>query len=157
MKKILLIFSLTHAAFVLNAQTPNFKWAKQMGGGGSSITLDALGNVFMTGGFSGTVDFDPGPGTFNLSSAGSNDIVIQKLDSSGNFIWAKSLGGSEGDGSLSITADASGNVYTTGWFIGTADFDPGTGAFLLSAVGDRDNSVALRAAGRQPAQRQNAQ
>src|SRR5438552_13354363 len=43
--------------------------------------------------FYDTADFDPGPGTYNLTSAGSSDIFISKLDSAGNFTWAKRLGG----------------------------------------------------------------
>ena len=79
----------------------NFQWAKKMGGTsndyGNSIALDSGGNVYSTGYFQGTVDFNPGAGTFNLTSAGSNDIFISKLDASGNFVWAKQLGGTSSD------------------------------------------------------------
>ena len=57
-----------------------------------SIATDAAGNVFTTGRFEGTVDFDPGAGTFNLISAGNDDIFFSKLDASGNLVWAKRLG-----------------------------------------------------------------
>ena len=79
-------FSLSLLAFIgwsniLNAQ--NFQWAKSMGGTsgdiGRSIALDASGNVYTTGTFQGTADFDPGAGTFNLTSAGNRDIFISKL------------------------------------------------------------------------------
>ena len=54
-----------------HAQPVNFKWAKQMEGGiqaeGFSIAVDALGNVYTTGYFEGTVDFDPGVGVFKIS------------------------------------------------------------------------------------------
>ncbi|MBL4753319.1 MAG: SBBP repeat-containing protein, partial [Flavobacteriales bacterium] len=93
----------------------NFIWAKSMGGTSAklsrSITTDASGNVYITGYFeSSVVDFDPGPGTFNLSSNGLKDVFIQKLDALGNFVWAKSMGGTSNDLSYSITTDASGNV-----------------------------------------------
>ncbi|MEC8968690.1 MAG: SBBP repeat-containing protein, partial [Bacteroidota bacterium] len=69
----------------INAQ--NLEWAKSFGGTGSdwgrSITVDASGNVYTTGFFQGTADFDPGAGTNNLTSQGSNDVFIQKLDPSG--------------------------------------------------------------------------
>ena len=142
MKRIIFIILLTLAATILHAQSVNFKWAKQMGGtgadaGGSSVTVDAAGNVYTTGGFGGTADFDPGPGTYNLTSAGTYDMFISKLDSSGNFIWAKQLGGTGADAAgASIAVDADGNVYTTGGFVGTADFDPGPGVFTLSAIGN---------------------
>ncbi len=122
----------------------NFVWAKSMGGQavnqsyGRSISVDSSGNVFTTGNFYGTGDFDPGPGIFNLSSAGSADIFISKLDSSGFFVWAKRLGGNSDDIVYSNAIDASGNVYTTGNFYATGDFDPGPGIFNLSSAGNTD-------------------
>jgi len=120
----------------------NFVWAKQMGGAigdrGISITTDGLGNAYTTGRFQGTSDFDPGPGTFTLSPAGSYDIFISKLDASGNFVWAKQMGGATLEEGYSITTDGSGNVYTTGYFQGVADFDPAPGTFTLSSVGSDD-------------------
>ena len=60
---------------------------------GTSIAVDSSGNVYTTGYFEGTVDFNPRAGTFNLTSAGGSDIFVSKLDSSGNFVWAKNMGG----------------------------------------------------------------
>ncbi len=116
----------------------NFVWAKAMGGAfdalGSSIALDGSGNVYTTGYFGGTADFDPGAGVANLTTAVSNDIFISKLDASGNFVWAKAMGATSNDRGYSIALDGSGNVYTTGYFSGTVDFDPGAGvANLISA------------------------
>ena len=118
----------------------NFLWAKSFGGTSSdhgySIAVDSSGNVYTTGNFNGTVDFDPGAGTSNLTSAGNADVFVSKLDSSGNFLWAKSFGGTSFDISYSIAVDSSGNVYTTGYFSGAADFDPGAGTTTLTpAVG----------------------
>ncbi len=121
----------------------NFSWAKNFGGGAgynvaNSIALDASGNVYATGIFESTVDFDPGPGTFNLTSAGFGDIFVSKLDASGNFAWVKQMGGSNGEVGYSIALDASGNIFTTGQFGGTADFDPGAGTSNLTASGGGD-------------------
>jgi hypothetical protein len=120
----------------------NFVWAKAMGGTsedyGRSITTDASGNVYTTGTFRGTADFDPSSGTTNLTSAGNQDIFIQKLDASGNLLWAKAMGGTSVDYGYSITTDASGNVYTTGFFDGTADFDPSAGTTNLTSAGEYD-------------------
>ncbi|MFI5219580.1 MAG: SBBP repeat-containing protein [Bacteroidia bacterium] len=120
----------------------NFIWARGMGGYpndyGHSITTDAAGNVFTTGVFSSdTVDFDPGPGIFNLVNLGSGwDIFIQKLDSAGNFLWAKGIGGIDMEDIYCIKTDISGNVYTTGVFQSdTVDFDPGLGVYNLIQVG----------------------
>ena len=120
----------------------NLLWAKSLGGSGFdqgvSITTDALGNVYTTGDFDTIVDFDPGVGTLNLTSAGVSDIFIQKLDANGNLIWAKSMGGTSEDFGHAITTDALGNVYTTGWFSAIVDFDPGTGTLNLTTAGIYD-------------------
>lgn len=126
---------------ISNAQT--FEWAKSFGGVsndiGRSITLDTLGNIYISGYFESTVDFDPGPGTFYLTSAGGWDAYIQKMDASGNFIWAKSFG-STGiyDIVMHHALDVDGNIYSTGKFDGTVDFDPGVGSFNLTSAGVRD-------------------
>ncbi len=120
----------------------NFIWAKRMGGfiqdWGHSIAMDGSGNVYTTGFFAGTADFDPGAGTSNLTSAGWVDIFISKLDATGNFGWAKSIGGIYDDIAYSIAVDSSGNVYTNGYFSGTVDFDPGAGTSNLISVGGAD-------------------
>jgi hypothetical protein len=124
----------------LNAQ--DFDWAKSFGGTssdeGQSISVDALGNVYNTGYFQGTVDFDPGSGTSILTSLGSDDIFVQKIDAFGNLLWVKSFGGTSFDKGLSLNIDALGNVYTTGYFEGTVDFDPGTGTSNHTSTGPRD-------------------
>lgn len=120
----------------------NFLWAKQIGGilpdGGSSIAIDASGNLYITGEFDGTVDFDPNAGTYSLTSLGVSDIFILKLDAQGNFIWAKQMAGVLDDYGTSIAIDLSGNVYTKGTFQGTVDFDPGVGSYPLTADGSDD-------------------
>jgi hypothetical protein len=120
----------------------DFLWAKQIGGSGSDegfgITIDSDGNVYTTGYFEGTVDFDPGVGITNLTSAGGRDIFISKLDSNGNFVWAKRIGGASDDYGNRIFLDSSGNVYTTGLFGGIVDFDPGSGTNNLASNGSND-------------------
>ena len=105
---------------------------------GLSIATDNSGNVYTTGTFKVTVDFDPGQGGYNLISTGSEDIFISKLDSTGSFIWAKSFGNISVEKGLDITLDNSGNIYAVGQFTGTVDFDPGPGVFNLNSNGDYD-------------------
>ena len=123
-----------------------FVWAKQLGGTDSdqanSVAVDSSGNVYTTGSFSGTADFDPGAGTTNLTSAGSSDVFVSKLDSTGAFVWAKQFGGTGSDASNSVAVDSSGNVYTTGSFSGTVDFDPGGGTANLVSTGNGDVFVS---------------
>jgi gliding motility-associated-like protein len=120
----------------------NFVWAKSMGGtgtdNGNAIAVDVAGNVYTTGFFNNTVDFDPGAGTFNLISLGSAEIFISKIDTDGNFVWAKSAGGTDYQQANAITLDASGNVYTTGYFFGTTDFDPSPGTFNITPLTSED-------------------
>jgi len=96
------------------------------------IVSDGSGNIFVTGYHFGTTDFDPGPGTYNLSSNGLVDIFIQKIDSSGNLVWVYSFGSSGGDSGNSITIDNQGDIYITGTFRGTIDFNPGIGISNLT-------------------------
>ncbi|MBK9221011.1 MAG: SBBP repeat-containing protein [Saprospiraceae bacterium] len=143
--KIIILLIMCGVMGQLVAQDPNLIWAKQLGGAsldeGHSIIVDANGNVYTTGYFQGTSDFDPGPAIYNLTSnSGSYDIFISKLDASGNFLWAKRLGGANEDGGLSISIDLNGNVYTTGYFNGTVDFDPGPGIFNLIVTGNNGYS-----------------
>ena len=124
----------------------NFVWAKHMVDGNTSgfgfsyskglaITVDASEGVYITGVFSGTVDFDPGPGTANLTSVsvGEDDAFVMKLSSAGSFEWVKQIGATKAVEARSIAVDEEGNVCTTGHFNGEADFDPGVDKFFLLA------------------------
>jgi len=119
MKKLIFYFCLFLISIIsVNAQTPNWQWAKSAGGTGSAfgllVSTDAIGNVFMTGYFkSPTITF----GTTTLTNAGSNDIFIVKYDATGIVLWAKSVGGAYDDRGQSVSTDASGNVFMTGYFI----------------------------------------
>ena len=124
-------------------ETAVLQWATIAGGTGvetaGDVTIDAAGNIFTTGNFNGTVDFDPGAGVFNIT-APNGGVYISKVDSDGNLVWAKSLQGLLSAGIVNgyaIAVDALGNVYTTGELYGTADFDPGPAVFnMTSAVYD---------------------
>lgn len=133
--------------FTLNAPQPavfvtkldklgKFIWAKKFAGStvweSTSIAVDDSSNVYVTGWFLGTVDFDPGPGVLNLTSAGAEDIFIFKLDSIGNLKWVKQIGGGSNDISYGIAVDKNCFVYTTGSFFSTCDFDPGVNTFTLA-------------------------
>src|SRR5262249_14765317 len=104
------------------------------------ITADGSGNIYTTGSFSGSVDFDPsggkGHGKYALTSTGYPDIYVSKLDPNGNFAAATHVGGNVGgthasDRGVGITLDGAGNVYTTGEFTATTDFDPTAGTYYL--------------------------
>ncbi|MBA2611065.1 MAG: SBBP repeat-containing protein [Bacteroidetes bacterium] len=131
----------------------NFLWAGQVGdpSGGTTcqdIKLDATNNVYITGNYIGAVDFDPGAATYTIQPIGNSDIYIDKLDQNGNFVWARSMGGPNAESGMSITTDPAGNVYSTGYFTGPADFDPGAGASVLTGSVQTDIYISkLDAAG----------
>ena len=118
MKKLIFYSCLLLSSiFSVNAQTPNWQWAKSAGGTGyessTGVCTDASGNVFITGlFFSPTITF----GTTTLTNAGGMDIFIVKYDATGNVLWAKSAGGVYGERGQSVCTDASGNVFITGHF-----------------------------------------
>ena len=138
----LLLFITIFYTYQVDAQAPNYRWARSIGATsndqGKGIVTDQLGNVYITGEFRNTVDFDPGTSVFNLTSNGAQDIFIEKLDSSGNLIWAKNIGGTGGDQGNSITIDTAGNIFITGQFQHTVDFDPGVGISNLASTGSTD-------------------
>ena len=117
-------------------------WAKSFGGtdwdDAWGLATDGAGNVFVTGTFGLSGDFDPGPATATLSVA-SYGVYIVKLSSSGSYDWARAVGGASYDVGNSIAVDSLGNSYTTGYFDGVSDFDPGNGtATLTSNAGNQD-------------------
>lgn len=151
MKKVTFIIVLL-AAVRYGAYAQNFAWAKNYGGDGNvsifQILYDDSGNIYTAGNLSGTFDFDPGPGTYNLTSSGGPNVVIQKLTSEGNFVWAKNIdratwatgyGSAEG---LSFALSKEGNILLGGAFMGTIDFDPGAGTFELTSR--FDNAFLLK-------------
>lgn len=119
-----------------------FLWAKNIGSNyadkGKAITADANGNIYTTGTFNGLADFDPNAGKYELNYNGDLDVFVSKLDKLGNFVWAKNLGGLKNDRGYSIALDKAGNVYTTGDFNATADFDPSDRKYELTSNGETD-------------------
>jgi len=118
----------------------NYLWSIQIGGTDedipAQIKIDASGNVLINGWFySPEIDFDPGPSTANLISAGGCDIFFAKYDQNGNYLWAHNIGGAWFDGAHGLTLDLQNNVYVTGYFTGqNIDFDPGPGVVLLTSI-----------------------
>ncbi len=132
-------FDGTHTAVTKFDVSGNIVWSDQIDSrDGFDLALDARGNVFVIGVFMGTQDFDPGPGTFVLTSAGDDDAYVLKLDNAGNFVWAVQLGGSGLESAYGVAVDPAGHVYSTGGFENTADFDPGAATYELTSAGSLD-------------------
>lgn len=136
-------------------ESQNFRWVKNYGPTNptsqvfsNSITLDSLENVYTVGSFTGTMDFDPGPATFSLTAAGIRNPFITKFDSAGNFIWAKAFSASVSALGLEVSVDPLGNVFVSGQFFSTTDFDPGSSTYTLTASGIGEHYICkLDAAG----------
>ncbi|HRG83211.1 MAG TPA: SBBP repeat-containing protein [Chitinophagaceae bacterium] len=130
-----------------------FQWSKQIADFAinqkiSTIPIDGMGNIYVYGCFMGTVDFDPGPGVYTMtSSTTSRDPFILKVNSSGNFVWAKQID-DPGEGIVfSTKLDAADNIYLTGYFSGSADFDPGPSTTLIDSTNGAAYILKLNNAG----------
>jgi hypothetical protein len=127
-----LVVCLIFLLFIHSASAQDFEWVKQFGANGNNtnglrIANDKWGNVFCLGTFTGTVDFDPGPGSFTLSASNASTYLL-KLDSAGTFLWAQNLHSY----ASALTIDKYGNVFVAGGYGGansTVSIVPGAPAF----------------------------
>ena len=111
-----LFILLTLSAGTAQAQAPTWQWATKAGARtGGSIAVDAAGNIYETGELTGTATF----GATTLTSAGNGDLFVAKLNSSGAYQWALSVGSSRGEHGTGIALDTGGNIYVTGIFNST--------------------------------------
>jgi uncharacterized protein (DUF2249 family) len=122
--------------------TGNFEWAFNVGGtistayeeGGQDIVIKGS-TIYLTGNFEGTADFNPAVGTNTLTSNGSLDIFVAKYDTTGAYLWAFNVGsGNKHDYSYGIDIDAAENIYITGGFEETVDFDPSASTATLTSA-----------------------
>lgn len=128
----------------------NYVWAHNIGGGSADeafdIALDGSNNVYVTGYFQGShVDFNPGGGSFLVSSNGEKDAFLLKLDTNGDFVWVFNVGSStDDDQGNAMAIDASDNIYLVGKYAGSSvDFDPASGTSTThSSAGLTDIFIA---------------
>jgi hypothetical protein len=136
---LLLIIHLPAAAAEISWQS-----AIQSGGTGDAYVTDMISGLNMTvplgvnryliGYFTGSVSF----GSVTLNSNGMSDIFIAKADNSGNWVWAKSIGGTQADLGFGICRDNQGNLLVTGSFRDRVNF----GATSLRSAGETDIFIA---------------
>jgi hypothetical protein len=93
----------------------------------SDATVDPNHNLLVVGQTMGSVDFGTGP----ITSNGSDDVVVAKIDNNGGGVWAKNFGDVKSQGSWGIASDSLGSVVIVGTNQGTIDFGGGP----ISAVG----------------------
>ncbi len=98
------------------------------------FVIDKNNNLYTTGNYGGSVDFDPGPDTLFINGLTNlyRPAFIQKLDSNGNLLWAKKYGGTQYKTTpLSLATDTFGNIYSTGYFEDSTNLDPGPDTLIF--------------------------
>ena len=120
-----------------------FLWANGIGGSsedwGFDLVVDSEANIYLTGHFTGAVDFDPGGGTTMLVSSGSRDAFLAKFASNGDFVWANALGGTNiQDFGYGVALNGEEEPVVCGYFSETVDFDPSICEFTLTSEGGQD-------------------
>ncbi|MEX1187682.1 MAG: hypothetical protein WED33_00380 [Bacteroidia bacterium] len=88
----------------------------------SDLTTDISNNIYICGSYTGIIDFDPSPATLNLSSLGGSDGFVLKLNSNGQFTWAKSMGGPNSDNAYSLDVDNNQDLIVSGVFTDNITF-----------------------------------
>jgi len=114
----------------------NGVWGWAVSGGGSQpdyvcdITVGDDGDLYLTGDFEGSATF----GADTLISLGNVDVFIAKLDTAGNWMWARSGGSLSIERGYDIAVDSNNNVYVTGVFLASISF----GTTTLFGMGSWD-------------------
>jgi Beta-propeller repeat len=106
----------------------HYLWSKRFGSSnadvGYGIASDAAGNILVTGGFRGSVDFGGGPLT--TSSIYDYDVFLAKFDAGGAHVWSKRFGSNQNDSGYAVAVDGKGNVVVSGAGGAPIDFGGGT-------------------------------
>ncbi len=120
-----------------------FNWGFDIGGSVSfnrtrDLTVDPEGNIYVTGAFRSTKDFNPDPDeSFLLSSSGGDDIFVASYTPQGTFRWANRGGASGADTGIAIHW-SEGRVYLTGEFRFNANFSGAAEPQVVSSAGNSD-------------------
>jgi hypothetical protein len=125
-----------------------YMFANRIGGASNDLAyglaVNNSGEIFITGTFTGTVDFDPGEGVSNLAGLGTSSIFFAKYANDGSFGFTRMIDGTGGSGQgNALSLGKNGEIFITGSFGGTIDADPGTGQVLLTATGTTNNINAV--------------
>jgi hypothetical protein len=117
-------------------------WARAFGGFGSdfpeAVVANAAGEVFIVGEFSGVLSLSPSVTPLSVTSAGSDDGFVTRMDAEGNFKWLKRFGGSFSDGARDVALRANGDVLVGGYFFGVSEFASEFGGHVLESKGYSD-------------------
>jgi hypothetical protein len=114
----------------------DFVWGQQFGSGfnySERLPTDNRGNLYYGGALIGAVDFTISQQRVQISSSGSTDAIIGRINTSGQIDWIRSFGGLGFDAITEIKVDSNGIISAIGVFRGTVDFDPGSSIFNLTS------------------------
>lgn len=124
-----------------------FNWVSTFNGAGfvdvTEVKQDQSGNYYAIGKFDGTVDFNNDPIISNTLNSISRSWFILKLDSLGNFMWVKKFEITTNVFDYHILVDKNGEIYTSGYFRISADFDLNAGINVLTTTSSSDYDVFL--------------
>ena len=116
----------------------NFIYGKSLADNGeANITgfqVDASNNVLLSGSYFLSCDMDPSAGVYMLTQPVYSDGFIVKLNSSGDFSWAKQYVGDDEVIMNGLAVDNVGNAYLTGYYVGSIDMDPGAGTTNFTSM-----------------------
>lgn len=124
----------------------NYQWHQTYGSAGTetgrSITMNKAGTeIYVTGEFEQTVDFDASASTNNLTSSAAKDGFILKLDGDGNYQWVTRIAGSSDQLPVALAIDIENNILVAGTMQGTTAFANG-GVMNITSNGLSDAFVA---------------
>ncbi len=123
----------------------DFVWGKTIGSTGQDegrdVVIDNADNIFILGTFENTVDFNTGGSNGVITSNGSRDVFLLKLNNTGDFVWVKNIGGIENDDCFSLVIDNNDNLYISGVFYQTVDFGLGSSPQPITSIGSSDAFV----------------
>jgi trimeric autotransporter adhesin len=103
---------------------------------GKGICVDGSGNVYMTGQFAGTVNFDPAASVAgSITASGQFDGFVASYTSAGTFRWVVRFGGTLTDQGLAV-ATSTNDVFVTGNF--NTSMTVGSSATVYNSAGSTD-------------------
>lgn len=117
-------------------------WAKNIGGTVDALGVDNAGNIFTTGVFYQTENFNPNAPTASSTSIGLGDIYFAKYGSNGSYIWHFSVGSTNEDFSSALTLDTEGNLFLVGSVSASADLNPASGIALVNPNNGKAGFIA---------------
>lgn len=130
--------------------TGQMLWARQFKGSqdviGSKMVCDYAGSIYVAAKFMGSIDANPGVGVSNFYSAvgDSSDIILIKLNSGGNLLWAKQFTGTNDEGITDMAMSMSGELVISAYFTDSIDANPGSAVQLYTTDSARMKSLILR-------------